>query len=627
MGDFNETGQVEFTITAEHAEAQTFADHEAINFTITVNDVEDFQLEDHEAIHFTITTPDTGIEVFNIGVPGYVGVNVTIDSENVSNYIQGAISITREDNTAARFKLSLDQDPDLLLRKKPVEFINKIISIGFSVADMDGLVADYIPIFTGICKKVSFNEDVQTYIINGYDYGGVHQTKGELISENITQVHTGAVSADSAETIVIGQSPIWGVVWNGNSSVVDGEDYFVDTQNGKIIIPISSRILQFPSSFNYNYADPFNTMKDIISAIVSIKGWVIDEDGVTIVDYTGASAHPVLSISNESVIDMGRKFLELSGAKVESNLFPDLRVYSEVENWVNEVGTVTVDESKIFENTLVFNIDFDNLLNEQTVRSVQKVNANIAISGSTLIATYEGSQGSLNPFTFNSGSSVNDVDWNTPQVLVSQRISKKGIASISFVATGTFYLNGGLSRFEASVLASDWSYRTDGDDFVFELKHVPVTAHSTGSGVYAGSGTFVIAYPAIEDWTLEVYGTKIEYGGGTTEDIKVVTAQRPITGITDTLAGDVYENAYIETAAHCVNIANAILLEHGNPYTASFEMPLFEGKDAQIGDRMDIERGGDVIFSGIIKTLTYNVDTNSGINSLLVGAKGVGRGI
>jgi hypothetical protein len=546
---------------------------------------------------------------------------VIIDSENVSNYIQGTLTVTREDNTAARIRLSLEQDPDLLLKKKPVEYINKSISIGFAVADMAGIVADYIPIFIGICKKVSFEEDLQTFNLQGYDYGGVHQTPGEYISNNITEVFTGSVYASSAGTISTGHSPIWGVVWDGNKSVVDGEDYFVDTQNGTITIPISSRVIQFPGGFTYNYANPFNSMRDIIQAIASIKGWILTEDGVTIVDYTSASAHPVLSLSDESVIDICRKFLELSGAKVESNLFPNLRVYSEVQNWINPTNTVTVDESIIFENTLVFDIDFDNLLNEQTVRSVQKVNANIVIGPLETLATYEGSQGTQNPNNVENGAF--GIDYTHNYVLVEKRLSKQNISSISFQASGEFSFFGIIEP----ITASDWSYFIDGEDFVIQLKHKIMVNTPVGSGgVFVGSSTIFTALPAI-DYVLTVKGTKIEYGGGTTEDIKVVTAQRPITGITKTLAGDVYENAYIETNTHCVNIANAILLERGNPYTATFEMPLFEGANAQIGDKLDIKRDGNIIFSGIIKMLSYSLNTLTSSNSIVVSAKGVGRGI
>jgi hypothetical protein len=69
------------------------------------------------------------------------------------------------------------------------------------------------------------------------------------------------------------------------------------------------------------------------------------------------------------------------------------------------------------------------------------------------------------------------------------------------------------------------------------------------------------------------------------------------------------------------------LLEHGNPYTTQFEIPVFEGREMNIGNRIDIEKDSNARFKGIIKTLAYSIDLRSGRNSILVAAKGVGFGI
>ncbi len=628
-GNYFDTGVVRFEITGEHPEAQTYADRGEISLTVSGEHLEDFQLEDHSVINFNIAYPDIGVEAFASGIPGFVHVSVNVDGENESEWVQGVVTVTREDNTAARFKLTLEVNPDTFPPRKPVELINKVIQINFTAADMTGLVADYIPIFTGICKKVSFNEDIQSVHLSGYDYSGIHQTKGEFVSDDVTTVLGGAIGADSAEVLTTGHSPIWGVVWTGNAVVKDGEDYFIDTLNGTITIPISSRILQFPGSFTYNYSDPFASMKDIIQAVATKKGWIIYEDNVTIQDYSNTGEHPVLSLSDESVIDTCRKFLELSGAKIEGNRYPWMRVYSEVENFVSPQSILIVDEDIIFENSLVFNTDFDDLLNEQTVRSVQKVNANLTISGLTTLAKYEGEQGSINPFTIQGGSRVDEIDYLTPSVLIEHRLNKQGINSLSFTSTGEFFLLwGGINDFHEEITGASWNYFVDGEDFVIQLKHVVAVA----GGVPPDAPPFfsglsrVHAFPAIT-YSLTVNGTTIEYGGGTIEDIKAVTAQRPVVGITETLKGDVYENAYIETATHCEKICTAILMENGNPYTATFEMPLFEGRNANIGDRLEIKRSGNVIFIGMIKTLSYSVDTTSGKNTLSVRAKGVGVGI
>jgi hypothetical protein len=626
-GNYFDSGVIGLTITVISDESSEWADTGVIGFTITAVHTEDFQLEDIGEISFTIKYPDVGVEIFNSGVPGFISANVIIDGANESNFIQGVISVTREDNTAARFSLSLEEDPDEPLPRKPIEFINKIVSIAFAAADMDGIVADYIPVFTGIIKGVVFNDDTRTFNLSGYDYSGIHQTKGEYISENITTILTGSIGANGSGTKSTGKSPIWGVVFNGNNSVEDGRDYFVDTKNGTIVVPISSNILQFPGSFTYSYAQLFSNMKAIIQTIVDLKNWNLQEDRVSIVNYTNQKNQPVLSLSDESVIDACRKFLELTGAKLEGNLFPDLRVYSEVANWVSSSNVITVDESEIFENSLVYNIDFDDLLNEQTVRSVQKVHAEIVISGSEALGTFSGSQGSVNPFTIQGGNNIDNIDYNTPLVLAEHRVNKRNIFSLSFSSSGTFSLFWPWNPYSAPITGSSWNWFIDGDDIVIQLKHTVVTAggRQPGSGIQT-TGITITAYPAI-DYQLTVNGTKISYSGNTPEDVRVVTAQRPISGITETLKGDVYENPYIETDAHCVNICNAILLERGNPYGTQFEIPVFVGKDANIGDRLDIKRDGNIIYSGIIKRLNYSINLEQGQNRILVGVKGIGRGM
>jgi len=620
MADHDDTGNYALAITDESIQAQTYIDIGNYGFTITKTSPDDFQFVDIGNYGFTISYPDIGVEVFNSGVPGFVSAQVIINSINQSEFISGRIQVTREDNAAARFSLVLNQDPDAVIPIKPASLINTIVSISFGAADMSGQVLDSIPIFTGIIKRVNFNEDHQALNISGYDYSGIHQTRGEYISTNITDVHTGSINANNAGTLSTGHSPIWGVEWVGNDSVIDGSDYFVSTKDGGIIIPISSRILQFPGSFNYTYANNFSTMKDIIQSVLNQKSWNILEDRVTIEDYTSTSAHPVLSLSNESVIDTTRKFLELSGSKVEGNLYPNLRVYSEVQNWLSSSNILTVDESIIFENSLNFTIDFDNLINEQTTRSVQKVNAEIVIGSGETIAEYSGSKTDTDPRTVQADVVYwNNFDTTTQYVVQEHRIRKQGLNSISFTSTGSF--DTALVPFDTytkTITGADWSFSTDGDDYVIQLKHNIV--------MLEGGGVQYWAIPSF-NYTLTVLGTKIKYGTGTTEAVKVVTAQRPVNGITATMAGDVYENPYIETDTHCRNICDAVLLEHGNPYTAQFEIPVFEGRTAQIGDRIDIERDSNIIFSGIIKRLQYYLNLADGENRIVVNTRGVGRGI
>ncbi len=620
MADHNDTGNYALTITDESIQSQTYADTGNYGFTITNTSPDTFEFTDTGHFGFKVSYPDSGVEVFNSGVPGFVSAQVIINSINQSAFISGTIQVTREDNAAARFSLVLNQDPSATIPIKPASLINTTVSISFGAADMTGQVLDSIPIFTGIIKRVNFNEDHLALNISGYDYSGIHQTRGEYISANITSVSTGSINASAAGTLTPGQSPIWGVEWVGNSAVVDGSDYFVNTKDGTIIIPGSSRILQFPGSFNYTYANNFSTMRDIIQSVLSQKSWVIQEDRVTIADYSTAAAHPVLSLSDESVMDATRKFLELSGGKCEGNLYPNLRVYSEVANWLLSSNILTVDESIIFENSLNFTIDFDDLINEQTCRSSHKVNAEIVIGSGETIAEFSGSKSDTDPRTVQ--DSVvwwQNFDTTIDYVVQEHRISKQGLNAISFSATGSF--NTALVPFDTytkTITGSDWSYFTEGDDYVIQLKHNIV--------MLEGGGIQYWTIPSFT-YTLTVSGNKIGYGDGTTEAVKVVTAQRPVSGITETLAGDVYENPYIETTTHCRNICDAVLLEHGNPYTAQFEMPVFEGSTAQIGDRIDIERDSNIIFSGIIKRLQYSLNCADGQNRIVVNSRGVGRGI
>jgi hypothetical protein len=619
-GNFFDTGVFGIAITDVSDDAADFADADAFDLSITSVNLEDFQLSDEEVTSFTIKYPDQGVEIFNSGVPGFVSANVIINGVNQSARMQGVVSVTREDNTAARFKCILEIDQTTIPVMKPSELINKEVLISFAAADMDGVVADYFPIFVGICKQVKFNDDQESIIMTGYDRGGVHQTKGEFVSDNVTDVLTGSLYVNSAGTHSLGHSPIWGVVWTGNAIVTDGEDYFVNTLNGEIIVPISSRILQFPGAFTYSYQNPFGSMREIIQTVATIKGWTVEEDNVTIEDYSSTAEHPVLSLSDESVIDVCRKLLELSGAKVETNLFPSLRVYSEVQNVINNVNIHVFDESIIFEDSLIYGADFDDILNEQTTRSVQKINANVVVGSSGTIAEFSGSQGTTDPRRVQT-----DVVWwanfdlTTPTVLAEHRINKAGLNSISFSSSGTF--SAALipfETFEETITGASWNSFTDGDDFVIQLKHTIVTL--------GGGGVQMWAFPAF-DYTLTVSGSKINYGDGTIEDVQIVTAQRPIAGITETLKGDVYENAYIETDQHCANICDAILLEHGNPYTAQFDIPVFEGKSLNIGDRVTIQKNSNDRFYGLIKTLSYSINLATGQNAIRVGAKGVGIGI
>jgi hypothetical protein len=557
-----------------------------------------------------VTTPGTGIVRF-LDVPGASKAVVTIDGVNVSNNIEGDITVTREDNTAARFSLVVNSE------LKAVEFINKEITILFQVVDMDGVVADYIHIFKGLCKRVRYNYESGNYDISGFDYGGIHQTKGELVSKDITNVLSGTIFLSGEGVFNTGKNPIWGVTYSGNEDVIDGRDYFVDTLNGTITVPVSSALVQFPNSVAYQYMNPFGTLRDLIQEVLTQKGWNMVEDGVTLVDYTDPAKQPVLSISNESVIDVTRKFLELSGAKLESNLWPSLRVYSELANFQGETKH-TIDQSIIFGGTMTFDIDFNGLINKQTVRSVQKTNASVEIGASGILAEQSGSQG--REIMINQvvppGSSVG-VDINMRKVLVTVRLTRANISSLSFVAGGTFSLGPNIVE---DIKQSDWSVRVEDNSFIFELSTTPfwILTNLDEEGWF-----WYVAYPDA-DWTLIINGQKITYSDASEEGVVEVTGTRAVTGVSEVLEGDVHENPYIETSAHAANLTSAILVEHGNVYFSNCQIPIYAGKSMNIGDKISIVDGSDELLQGLTKVLRYTLNTQTGKNTINIGIQGVG---
>lgn len=579
-----------------------------LSFTMTPESDIDPDYTYSGTVSFTLKAPDTGVVVFTHGVAYAVMASVFIDGEDYTSSIQGTVNVTRENNAAATFNFTINETT-----KKPAEHINKEVIIAFQAADSAGIVVDYIPIFKGIVKRVVFNESIQGALtLSGYDYGGVHGSPGEFISKDVMTVLTGSVMITGTGTYNVGFSPIWGVAYNGTDDIEDGRDYFVDTLNGEIIIPLSSNFNSIPGELSFKYADPFASLKALIENIAAEKSWLIEEDGVTIVDYTSITKQPIISLSNESVIDVIRKFLELTGAKAESNLFPDLRVYSETVN-LTGADNHMIDESIYYEDSLNIDLNFEDLITEQTVRSVAKTYANIEIGATETLADKSG--------TLPIEIIYDVIVWGdiyitglVAKTLVEVRISKTNIFSVSHTAGGTFDTLGTITNIQDS----DWTQTIEDNEIVFKLTVLPVITF-----LFA---RVIVSYPKL-DWTLLIEGTKINYGDGTIEQTVEVTGSRPVTGISDTLVGDVYENPFIETAAHAGNIANAILTEAGNTYRMSCELPLHKAKTMKIGDKINVERSGTAIFKGIIKMLDYNINTESAESPVGIEARGVGVGI
>ncbi len=605
--DFTYTGTLSLTVTPTSEFSATFSYTGTVQASITPTGDFDGKFNYTGTVAVTVLAPDTGVVVFTTDIPYLVQAGVFINGVDFTSSIFGQVNVQRRDNAAATFSITINS------ASKAASFLNQAVTIAFQAANSAGVVADFVPLFTGVVKRVVFNESDKAYTLSGYDYGGVHQIPGERISSDITTVLDGTVWVGTSGTISTGHAPIWGVTYTGSDEIIDGVDYFVDTLNGEILVPISSNFLNTPGVLSYKYSSPFSTLKAMMENIAALKGWSLTEDGVTLVDYSTPAKQPVLSVSDESVIDIIRKFLELSGAKCETNLFPSMRIYSEVENLTGGDNHM-IDESIYYEDSLSFSISFEELLNEQTVRSVGKTFANIEIGASETLAS---ESGSLTTELLYDVVGYTDlvIPALQPKVIAEVRITKANINSISHTAGGTFiHLFGSAT----SIQDSDWVQTEEGNEIVFRLTVQPKVDVFTLRTIVSYSGA---------DWTLTLTGTKIEYGEGTIEQTVEVTSTRALTGVSDTLKGDVYENPYIETAAHAGNCANAILTEFGNVYEMSCEVPLHEAATYQIGDKINVERSSSVIFKGIIKSLNYRINTDNGRSPVGLTAKGVGFNI
>ncbi len=564
----------------------------------------------------TISIP-LGADIgFDLGVPYAVQPIVTIEGVVYNESLSRTVNVHRQDNAAATFKVSINT------ALKPSSFIDKEITISFFVTDSTGNMVTFSPIFIGRIREVDFTDGIDLLTLSGYDYSGVHNSFGELVSQDITTVLAGSVLVSAAGQIDTGQAPIWAANYQGTDDVVDGRDFFVSTLTGKIEIPISSNLILSPGGIGFSYMDPFASLKALIESIVGIKGWVIVEDGITMADYSSTTEQPVISISNESIIDAVRKLIELSGAKVEANLYPELRVYSETVNLTGADNHIIDETTKYIEDSLKYDIDIDDLITKQTVRSVAKTFADAEVSVPAEIANKSGlvTRDIVHvQFTF----TQEDVDYMLSLMtglsikkIAEVVVPKANIFSVSHVAGGTTIPV--LPANVVSIQNSDWVQTINDDSIVYSLWVQPLLEFI---GIQA-----YISYPGA-DWTLQVNGTSINYGEGTIEETVEVTGTRPVIGIAGDLVGDVYENSHIETDTHAGNIVNAILTDRGNFYKARFDMPLHESVGMEIGDKLNIEKVSVARFKGIIKELDYSLDTETAQATASVVANGVGIGI
>ena len=615
-GNFAYIGSTRFEFEGLSLVSASHAYEGTIGITLQSTSLIDGHFNHTGTIAIKLSAPDTGVVVFNPEIAYSVQGIVIINGTNYSIDLIGEINLKRQDNSASTFRLSITTDSNSL------SFLNRHIEISFLLSDENGNMISVNPIFAGVIRSASRVEGIGVIDLSGYDYRGVHNSKGEFVSQSITTVFQGSVSVSSAGTINLAHAPVWNVqLLQDDETITDGIDYFIDTLNGKILIPISSRLLQRPNALTYNYAVPFDTLAKMVDSIANIKGWAIVEDGISFSDYTTPSVQPVVSLSNESVIETIQTFAELSGAKLDCNLFPKIRLYSDVVN-ITGGSEIVIDETIYDEGSFQIDSTLDGTITEQTVTgtgrpfSIPKIldEAEIAdISGSVGIAIVH------DQFVFISAQVSTILGLLASlqkKVIAVARFPVSRLFTESIMPSGT--LRSVFSSATRSIVASDWvrSLNSDGE-VVYELSVMPELLWLTVRAI--------ISYPGAE-WGLKLNGQSIEYGN-VPEDVVSATGTREIIGIDEALIGDVYENARIETPLHCGSCANAILVEHGNISTASLSLPLHARINSNIGDKINIQKNSIVQFLGNIKEIDYILNTETAEGTMNIVAKGTGTNV
>jgi hypothetical protein len=607
-GDFTHTGTVTLTLTPANISASTYARIGNVPLTLTPAHINDQDYSHIGTVSLALTP--NGISSFTT-IPYLIKavVNILIDGVVVdySSLLVGTVNVTRQDNAAATFSLTIKED--VLTR---AQLLNNPITINFQAADETGATVDFISPFTGKIRTASANESTPNIItISGYDFAGIHNTQGELLNEEVTTVLDGSIWLDSEGTFSTGFAPIWSIALDDEEreDIVDGVDFFVDTLTGEITVPITSNLIDNPAGVTFSYAVPFDSLAALMDYVAGLKEWTIELDGLTITDYTAVEKQPVISLSNQSVIDTLRKLTLLSGGKIETNRFPIMRAYDEVSNFLGEDKHV-FDESWYFRDSMTIGPSLNQLINEQTVLSVAKSYSNITISAEEELANEEAQV--LYEISF-VGSAFVGYYTNSRKVIAEVRIPKANISSISHVAGGQYRY---MFKDPTDIQDSDWTQTTEDDEIVYQLE---VVTHA----LFDVAMFQVYLYHPGADYTLQVNGTKIEYGEENVEDTVEVTGTRPVLGITDVLAGDVYEHAWLETQEQADLIVWAILLTRGNFSKRGCRLPLYRGADLDIGDKVSVDKSAARVYDGIIKLLSYSVNTETAAADVTVEATGI----
>ncbi|WKZ15426.1 MAG: hypothetical protein QY317_16140 [Candidatus Jettenia caeni] len=561
---------------------------------------------------------------------------IKIDGVDYSPDVYDAVTISKEEDAAATFSFSLNSN------SAPSSFLDKEVKISFQAADASGTVVNVIDLVVGKVRDVEKDIDGGGLHLSGYDYGAIHNNPGELYSGDVTKVQTGNLYINASGTFNVGKNPIWDVVCDDVEGIEDGKDYFVDTLNGIIYIPFNSKFITTPGTLHYKYGEYFGSMYDLIQAIADKKGWTMDFRLVTLPAYSDEKFQPLIALSDESVIDAIKKCLEIGGCKIDTSLYPTLRVYSEVDN-ITSMDKSSFDESDIYEDTLTVRSTLDNLINKQTVRGVSVVNTNVILGDWKQVGSQSGSVAHKNYwwFGYNKNSGTERQQAHEAAVDKMNNTPAETAANVSVSLQSLFdynyTLNGGGNAYEFSIsqyfTINGVSIKGDADieeDLEANRLEITVTRQlkilELRVDIYTWSWYgYLLYYPQV-NFSLAVNAKELEYGDGTATPLVEVTGTRGIEGVSQELVGDVYEHPYLETSDQAKALCKAILLSRGLKTDASFTIPLHKAPGLTIGKRVTVSSRG-ITLNGLARSLAYTLDTNNGSGTVDIAIKGTGTSI
>lgn len=528
-------------------------------------------------------------------IPYSIEADIVI--EGIANaQFSSEVEITKGDNASATFSFDVEGS------SSPYELLDKIVSISFLVADENGSRISLGPLVIGKTRQVEYNPASGKQKVSGYDYGGIHNLPGERVDANITQTVAASTSTISQTGIVgAGYAPIFDVVDPRQAAgetyyAVDGRDYYVDTLNGNIYIPVASILIGKPGALNYKYQASFNNLAGLLQSIATLKGWTIPS--LTIPEYSSGSKEPLISLSNESIIDAMKKILEVGGFKIDTANYPSMRIYSEVDNYAAD-SILSFTKSDYFENTLLVRKSFENIINSQKVKSGKKEWNQISLAASQEIVTYAATiiQSDYGNFT-----NALNITLRPSEVTARYEVPLDGYYDITI--NTTIGAGGAITQ----------SYDYINSKLIINVqRYIQADANNPVNGAYR------YYWPQVAH-SVMVYGRKISYSA--VNSSQEWTENVDIEGITEILKGDDYEHGYIETQAQAQALAKSILLSRKLPCDCSFDVPLHLAQNIDIGCKVQVTAPNGTTVKGIIRGLRYKVNLETGEGTVSIEMKG-----